>query len=81
MLEEMDLDVIKEEIALVPGGDIRQRGNRWLRRAFQKASIERVPREAQFRKIVKTIADMHKLCPWVECTFLFTPGSEIELLA
>ena len=62
MLAEMDEEVIKEERALVPGGDIRQRGNIWLRNAFQKSQVKRVPREAEFRKLVKHIEHQKKLC-------------------
>ena len=62
MLAEMDEDVIKEERTLVPGGDIRQRGNLWLRKAFQKSLVKRVPREAEFRKLVKNIEHHKKLC-------------------
>lgn len=58
----MDAEEVKEEKALVPGGDIRQLGNRWLREAFQASGIQRVPRESQFRKLIQSIDHSLKLC-------------------
>lgn len=60
MLDMMDAVTIKEEMALVPGGDIRQSGNRWLRKAFESSNIKRVPREAEFRKLVNSVESIHK---------------------
>ena len=65
MLQEMDVETIREERSLLPGGDIRHRGNKWLRDAFQKSSASRVPREMEFRKIVKLIEAKHRLCALV----------------
>ena len=45
------MEVAREEQELVPGGDIRIRGNSWLRQAFSKSRIKRVPREGEFRKV------------------------------
>ena len=59
MLDMMDAVTIKEEMALVPGGDIRQSGNRWLRKAFESSKIKRVPREPEFRKLVNSIESVH----------------------
>lgn len=66
MLAEMDAESIQEERELVPLGDIRQKGCKWLRKAFQKSSIKRVPREAEFRKLVKSIDKEHRFCAWVK---------------
>lgn len=65
MLQEMDVKTIREERTLVPGGDIRQRGNRWLRDAFKKSSAKRVPRETEFRRIIKMIEGKHEFCALV----------------
>ena len=80
MIENMNIDVVKEEMALCPGGDIRQRGNKWLRTAFIKSKIKRVPREAEFRKLIKHLADTYKLCAWVGVCFVFLPTCSIECL-
>ena len=61
-----DVQTLREEQELVPGGDIRIRGNGWLRRAWQKSKVTRVPREAEFRKLVRMVAERHSLCILVE---------------
>lgn len=58
----MNKDDIQEERIMVQGGDIRQRGNQWLRKAWQKSGVTRVPREAEFRKIVRSLASQYNLC-------------------
>lgn len=40
---------------LVPGGDLRNRGNNWLRSAYKEAGIAKVPRENKFRLIVQKL--------------------------
>ena len=61
-----DVKVIREEEELVPGGDIRIRGNAWLRKAWQKSRAQRVPRESEFRRLVRMITERHSLCILVE---------------
>ena len=61
-----DPATIQEEQELVPGGDIRILGNAWLRKAWHKARCTRVPREAEFRKLVRVLAEQHSLCILVE---------------
>ena len=61
-----DVAVIQEDQELCPGGDIRTKGNSWLRTAWQKCQAKRVPRESEFRKLVGIIAERHSLCILVE---------------
>ena len=56
------MDLVKEEREIVPGGDLRIRGNGWLRDAFANSEMQRVPREPEFRKVIRIITDKHKLC-------------------
>ena len=46
---------------LVPGGDLRARGNGWLRSAFVSSGLKKVPREGQVRVAVKKLAAKKKL--------------------
>jgi len=46
---------------IVPGGDIRQRGNVWLRSAFKASALSKVPRENQFRLAVGKIMAKKKI--------------------
>lgn len=64
-----DPKTIQEEQELVPGGDIRILGNAWLRKAWQKSKCTRVPREAEFRKLVRLVAEQHSLCILVKHFF------------
>ncbi|CAK9052406.1 unnamed protein product [Durusdinium trenchii] len=66
MVVHMNKDDIQEERIMVQGGDIRQRGNQWLRKAWQKSGVTRVPREAEFRKIVRSLASQYNLCPGLD---------------
>ena len=49
---------------LVPGGDMRIRGNSWLRSAFKATKLESVPRETPFRLAVGKIMAKRKVGPW-----------------
>ena len=57
-----DAASIHEEKELVPGGDLRIKGNWWLRRAWRKSKATRVPREMEFRKNLRTLIQRHSLC-------------------
>lgn len=65
MEKHTDLATVNEEKELLPGGDIRQKGNKWMRKAWSKCmgTIARVPREALFRKVVRHLVHRHHLCP------------------
>ena len=49
---------IKED--LVPGGDLRSKGNGWLRSAFKSSGMKKVPREGQMRLAVKKLIGKKK---------------------
>ena len=66
------MEVAREEQELVPGGDIRIRGNSWLRQAFSKSRIKRVPREGEFRKVVRIVAAKKDLCHSEHTTQIYT---------
>ena len=55
-------DFIREEQEMLPGGDIRIKGNAWLRKAWSKSGGNRVPREAEFRRLVGFLMTQHNLC-------------------
>ena len=71
MISHMDIDMIKEEKAMLPGGDLRLKGNAWLRAAWTEAKISRVPREAEFRKIVSNLASHYKFCSPADVVVFF----------
>lgn len=62
----MDVENTKEERALLLGGDIRNEDNKWARVAFDSSGVKRVPREAEFRKLVTNLAYRYKLCNQLE---------------
>ena len=58
----MSISSIREEQELIPGGDIRIKGNQWIRKAWTKSKARRVPREPEFRKLVSQLNQHHNLC-------------------
>jgi len=44
-----------------PGGDIRIRGNQWLRSAFERAGITKCPRENAMRHALRVVCKKHSL--------------------
>ena len=46
---------IRAEDDIIPGGDIRLRGNVWLRSAFKASGLKQVPRESQCRLAVAKV--------------------------
>lgn len=60
MLEKMPDDMTMER-ELVPGGDLRAKGNGWLRSSFVKAELTKVPREGQLRLAVKKLMAKKKI--------------------
>ena len=46
---------------IVPGGDIRVRGNAWLRSAFKATGLGKIPRETQFRLAVGKLMAKKKI--------------------
>ena len=62
LYRHIDLETVREEQELCPGGDIRVKGNRWVRDAFQESGIQRVPRQAEVHKVVKHLVHRCNLC-------------------
>ena len=60
----MSISLIKEEQEMVPGGDLRCKGNKWLRSAWEsvESKIPRVPREAEVRRIIQHLIQLHPIC-------------------
>jgi len=55
---------------LVCGGDLRARGNAWLRSAFVSSKLKKVPRENQIRMAVKKLMVKQKMGTMVvKCDF------------
>ena len=46
---------------LICGGDLRARGNAWLRSAFVASKLTKVPRENQIRMAVKKLMVKRKM--------------------
>jgi hypothetical protein len=61
----MPVEHVKAQQELVPGGDIRIKGNMWLRKAWEKCKVVRVLREAEVRKLVRHMDHRHNLCSQV----------------
>ena len=54
-------DGIGTDDDVVPGGDIRQKGNSWLRSAFKATNLAGLPRETQFRGAIWKIVVKKKI--------------------
>ena len=52
---------IRAEDDIIPGGDIRLRGNVWLRSAFKASGLKQVPRESQCRLAVAKVFTKKRL--------------------
>lgn len=59
---------------LVPAGDLRFKGNSWLRSAFSRSNLSKAPREKQLRVAVKKFMQDKKLgclTRFVHCLMFF----------
>lgn len=64
MIKRVDPAEVKRTMDLIPGGDIRVKGNQWLRTAWRdagRAGLGRVPREGQVREAVRRLVHKKKL--------------------
>ena len=61
LIERVDCDRVKMEGELLPGGDIRLKGNLWVRSAYKGAGLERVPREGPVREALNRLVRKKKL--------------------
>ena len=58
ILKRIDSDQVIKSGELIPGGDggdIRTRGNAWIRAAYRDSKLDRVPRESQIRQAVRRV--------------------------
>ena len=53
MIKRVDVEKIKKDGEICPGGDIRIVQNQWLRSAYQSSGLARVPRETAMRLAVE----------------------------
>lgn len=61
ILDRIPVETVVKDEALIPGGDLRTKGNSWLRSAFEAAQLKRVPRERQIRLAVLEVDRKKKL--------------------
>ena len=62
MLEVVPAKKIESQEEMVPGGDLRCKGNQWIREAWCASALKKVPRENQVRMAIKKVAKKAKLC-------------------
>lgn len=55
MIKRVDVEHVKKQGELWPGGDLRIRENQWLRASFQSSGLSRVPRETALRLAVEQL--------------------------
>ena len=53
---------LKEEQELVPGGDLRTKGNGWIREAWVASRVGRALREREVVKVVYQLTNIYDLC-------------------
>lgn len=61
LIQRVNPEAVKKSMELCPGGDIRVRGNQWIRVAWRDAGLVRAPREHQIREAVKKLVAKRKL--------------------
>lgn len=62
MLEKIPVDDVLQNLEIVPGGDLRVKGNQWLRSSYVLAGLTKVPRETQVRLAVEKLSRKKRLC-------------------
>ena len=63
MLKNIPVDDIKKSSMFCPGGDIRIKGNRWLRDSLEEACMSRILREGKVGLLLGYLAHTKQLCP------------------
>jgi len=59
--QRVDVEKIKKEGELLPGGDIRILGNQWIRAAYERSGLSRIPREASMRLCIDKVVRKARL--------------------
>ena len=67
-------DDISCEQDLVNGGDLRSKGNLWLRSSFKHSGLSKVPRESQMRLVVAKLAAKRKMGSLMCILWVFFTG-------
>ena len=80
MLERLP-DGVTTDGDLVPGGDIRIKGNAWIRSSFRASGLSKVPRESQLRFAVRKILKKKALAThWLDsATFKWFQIFQIDI--
>lgn len=60
-MDDKRVSAIKTTGEFWPGGDIRIKGNQWLRAAFERAGITKCPRENAMRHALRVVCKKHSL--------------------
>ena len=61
LIKRVDPEEVKKKNELCPGGDIRVKGNQWVRAAWRDCGLDRVCREGQVREAIKKLIAKRKL--------------------
>ena len=59
--QRVDVEKIKKDGELLPGGDIRILGNQWIRSAYERSGLSRIPREASMRLCIHKVVRKARL--------------------
>ena len=62
MLNRVPVEQVRTDGELAPGGDLRCKGNSWIRSSLKAAGVTRVPREVQIRLAVAKLVKKKNLC-------------------
>ena len=61
MIPRVDAQEVKRTEEFLPGGDVRIKGNLWIRAAFRDSGLKRVPREKTLRMALERVVKKCKL--------------------
>lgn len=53
---------LKEDQELAPGGDLRTRGNSWIREAWVASRVGRALREREIQRVVHQLVNIYDIC-------------------
>jgi hypothetical protein len=61
MVTRLPTSITTSDQDLVPGGDLRTKGNLWLMGAFVYSGLKKVPRETRLRVLVQKLMKKRKI--------------------